>query len=137
MGRPSIYSDEIVTEICARLAAGEPLTKICQAENKPDLSTVYRWISSNEDFRNRYTRAREDQADTLADEIIRISDEQPASNEHGIDAASVNHQRLRVDARKWIASKLKPKKYGDKTEVEHTGDLKIGVVSYASTHDPA
>ena len=105
----------------------------------PGVSTVYRWLSLHDEFRDKYARARDDQADTLADEIIAIADEQHevVSETGKVFDPEVNRDKLRVDARKWIASKLKPKKYGDKTEVEHTGDLKIGVVSYASTHDPA
>ena len=126
-----------------------PLATICKQEEMPDKTTVYRWLQNYETFRNLYARAREDQADTLADEIIAIADEDPAlvfDVQHlsgteievaRVDSAAVNHQRLRVDARKWIAAKLKPKKYGEKTEIEHTGDLKIGVVSYAPNHDPA
>jgi hypothetical protein len=66
-----------------------------------------------------YTRAREDQADTLADEIQAISDEMPleTTDKDGntkFDSAYIQWMRLRVDSRKWIASKLKPRKYGDK-----------------------
>ena len=112
----------------------------------PGVSTVYRWLEEIVAFRDKYARARLDQADTLADEIVRIADETMVGETRTIkpdgtieikQGDMLEHRRLRVDARKWIASKLKPKKYGDKTEVEHTGDLKIGVVSYASTHDPA
>ena len=105
----------------------------------PGIRTVYTWLSGNETFQQMYARAREDQADTLADEIIAIADEQHevVSETGKVFDPEVNRDKLRVDARKWIASKLKPKKYGDKTEVEHTGDLKIGVISYAANHDPA
>ena len=139
MPRPSTYSDDVVNDICARLAAGQPLTKICKTEEFPDVSTVYRWLDAHEEFRDKYARARQDQADTLADEIIAISDEQhEAVTERGVVFdPEVNRDRLRIDARKWVAAKLKPKKYGDKTEVEHTGDLKIAVISYAANHDPA
>jgi hypothetical protein len=111
MGRPSAYTPAITAVICARLAAGEPLTKICQDDGMPDVSTVYRWIEAQPPFRDLYARAREDQADTLADEMVRIADEEP-------DPAKA---RVRVDARKWVASKLKPKKYGDKVTQEVSG----------------
>jgi hypothetical protein len=76
-------------------------------------------------FCDLYARAREDQADTLADEIIAIADEQPeiiavvdkktgALIEHKLDGAFLQWQKNRIDARKWTAMKLKPKKYGDK-----------------------
>lgn len=96
----------------------------------PASSTIYLWLTKNETFSEMYTRAREDQADTLADEILDIADEDPASvfedSKDGVDvlrvdSAAVAHQRLRVDARKWIAAKLKPRKYGDFSRQEHTG----------------
>jgi hypothetical protein len=126
--RPSEFSDETAYEICSRLAQGESLNRICKSDDMPGLSTVYRWLDARTEFRERYARAREDQADTLADEILDISDESPATAiEHGegevikVDGAAVAHQRLRVDTRKWIASKLKPKKYGDKQSTEISG----------------
>lgn len=123
MARPSIYSDAIADTILSRLADGEPLTRICKDDGLPGLTTVYRWLESDESFRNKYARAREEQADTLADEIVRIADEAPPPDgETGkIDSAWVAWQRNRVEARKWTASKLKPKKYGDKLTNEHTG----------------
>jgi len=93
----------------------------------PDRVTIYRWLLAQEDFRNHYTRAREDQADTYADEIIAIADEPPeviavtdkhgALIEHKLDGAYLQWQKNRIDARKWTAMKLKPKKYGDKVTV--------------------
>lgn len=122
-GRPTIYSDAMADAILTRLADGEPLTRICKDPGMPGLTTVYRWLESDESFRNKYTRAREEQADTLADEIVRIADEAPPHDgETGkIDSAWVAWQRNRVEARKWTASKLKPKKYGDRLTNEHTG----------------
>ena len=68
-----------------------------------------------------YTRAKEDQADTLADEIMDISDEKPMmtvvtddESVDKLDPVGINRNRLRIDARKWIAAKLKPRKYGDR-----------------------
>lgn len=122
-GRPTIYTDEIADSILTRLADGEPLTRICKEPDLPGLTTVYRWLESDDSFRDKYARAREEQADTLADEIVRIADEAPPPDgETGkIDSAWVAWQRNRVEARKWTASKLKPKKYGDKLTNEHTG----------------
>lgn len=131
-GRPSDYTDDLVAAICGRLSDGEALSSICEAEDMPGLSTVYRWLQQRETFRELYARAREDQADTLADQILKIADESPelAMLDHGrnqgslvVDGAAIQHQRLRIDARKWIASKLRPKKYGDKVDVEHAGTV--------------
>lgn len=127
MARPSDYTEEQAIEICGQLVSGLPLVKICQDEGMPDVRTVYRWLNANEAFRHMYTRAREDQADTLADEIIAISDDGGNDTYETEDGKVLTNQdvvarsRLRVDARKWVAAKLKPKKYGDKIETEHSG----------------
>lgn len=121
-GRPSMYSDELAVEICTQLASGNPLSRICKQDGFPQLATVYRWLQSNAQFREQYARAREDQADTLADEIIAISDDGENDtyiDEDGkarIDHDAIARSKLRVDARKWVAAKMKPKKYGDKVE---------------------
>lgn len=128
MARPSDFTPEIAADICGRLAGGEPLSTICKSEEMPGLSTVYRWLQSDESFREQYARAREDQADTLADEIVRIADETPplvAVGQEGatlvVDGSAIQWQKLRVEARKWTASKMKPKKYGDRVTQEVTG----------------
>lgn len=126
-GRPTIYSLDIANTICEQLANGKPLSHICRGDGMPRLSTVYGWFIVHPEFSELYARAREDQADTLADEIIMIADEYPLpDSETGkIDSAWVAWQRNRVDARKWTASKLKPKRYGEKTETTHTGSVEI------------
>ncbi len=122
-GRPSTYSEDTANLICARLAAGEPLTKICKDADMPDVVTVYRWRMAHPEFSNAYACAREDQADTLASEIIEISDDGSrdySTDEDGVERVDHDHiqrSKLRVDARKWYASKLAPKKYSDRTEI--------------------
>lgn len=91
----------------------------------PGRATVLRWLRDHEEFRAQYEMARMEQADVLADEIIEIADQSPGHTEHGTDSGAVQHQRLRVDARKWVASKLKPKVYGDKQAIEHSGGFKL------------
>lgn len=96
----------------------------------PGIATVISWLADDRfaDFQARYTRAREVQADTLADEILQISDD--GLNDTYIDSDGnkrtdhdvVARSRLRVDARKWYASKVAPKKYGDKLTQELTGE---------------
>jgi hypothetical protein len=126
-GRPSDYTDEAAADICARLAAGEPLVRICRDDGKPHIATVYRWLAAHESFREMYARARDDQADTLADEIVEIADDgrnDTYTDDSGFQQVKqdvINRSRLRVDARKWVAAKLKPKKYGDKMATELSG----------------
>lgn len=129
LSRPSEFTQQIADEICERLADGESLREICKGEGMPNKSTVFRWLASRPEFSDQYARAREEQAETLADEIVDIADEDPGVISRGegdraevsIDGAAVAHQRLRIDARKWVASKLKPKRYGDKIAQELSG----------------
>ncbi|MGL5362677.1 MAG: terminase small subunit protein [Bosea sp. (in: a-proteobacteria)] len=113
MGRPSSYSEAIGDDICERLANGESLRRICLTPNYPRQATVFRWLVANETFREQYRVAREAQAETLADEIIDIADGKRAEYE-GTEP-DVQRDKLSVHARQWVASKLKPKVYGDKT----------------------
>lgn len=113
MSKPEVrFSQAIFDTICERLSNGESLRGICRDDGMPQVSTVWRWMVDNEERRNQYTRAREEQADTLADEIVAIAD----------NATDAQIARLRVDARKWFASKVAPKKYGDKTDITSNGN---------------
>lgn len=145
-GRPSEYSPEKADLICERLIDGESLRSICLDDDMPAGSTVCRWLANNEEFRKQYALAREAQADTLADEMLDIADDgtndwmerQGKDGETGrleYNGDHVQRSRLRIDARKWLASKMAPKKYGDKIDVEHGGALKVELVRFDD--DPA
>lgn len=130
MGRPSDYSLEVVSRICGRIADGESLKAICLGEEMPTKSTVYLWMAAHPEFSDMYARAKEDCADTLAEEILEIADdgsndwmERNEKDNPGwiANGEHIQRSRLRVDSRKWIASKLKPKKYGEKIEQTHQG----------------
>ena len=77
MGRPTIYSQDLVNTICTRLSLGESLRSICRDDDMPAQSLIYLWLNRHPDFLEQYTRAREEQAETHADEIVEIADEQP------------------------------------------------------------
>lgn len=122
MGRPSSYSEEIADAICEKMAEGMPVIKICKLDGFPSQSMVYRWLEAHVGFREKYARAREKQADYLAEETVAIADEQceVVREDGGTFDPDVNRDRLRIDARKWFASKVAPKKYGEK--ITHAGD---------------
>lgn len=119
--------DEVFNAICTDLSSSNiGLHHLCKKHGISHV-TFYEWIKDVE-MLNKYTRAREQQADFLADEIIQIADD--SSNDtktiiKGDEAIEVentewtNRSKLRVEARKWIAAKLKPKKYGDKVEIDN------------------
>ena len=129
MSRPSNYTPEQASLICERIANGESLREICRGDGMPDKATVLRWLGKpeNDAFRDQYARAREAQADHFAEEILEIADDgsndwmKRQSDAGAIEAPDHEHiqrSRLRVDSRKWLMSKMAPKKYGDK--VDHT-----------------
>jgi hypothetical protein len=113
-GRPTRYEVALVAEICTRIAGGDSLRRICADATMPAKSTVLRWLFDGRHprFVEMYARAREAQAEVFADEIVDIAD--AAATGENLQAV-----KLRVDARKWAAAKLLPKKYGDR--VQHTG----------------
>lgn len=130
------FSEAIADAICERLADGESLRTICSDEGMPSKTTVFRWLAANEQFRDQYARAREAQADAIFDDILSIADdgrndwmqknfgEETRWVENG---EAMRRSALRIDARKWMAGKLRPKKYGDKLDVEHSGEVELNV----------
>ena len=117
-GRPSAYSDAIARKICERIASGESLRRICQDKAMPASSTVYKWMDENEGFRSKCARAREQQAEAIFDEMAAL--EEKVLN----DEVSPLAARVVLASRQWRASKLAPKKYGDKLEIENNVTIK-------------
>lgn len=112
IGRPTLYSDEIAAEICARVIESDyGLEQICEADDLPSARTVFRWLADHESFRQQYARAKELQGHVQADRGLKDA----------LTASDASLGRLKFDARKWAASKLAPKQYGEKVTQEHTG----------------
>lgn len=114
-GRPSDYLPEVADDICALLASGESLLKVCKRPGMPDKSTVFRWMAIHEDFRDKYAKATDARADALFEEMFDIADDVIP------DSAEVAKARLRVDTRKWALARMNPRKYGDKVTNEIVG----------------
>ncbi|EEX1703651.1 ubiquitin carboxyl-hydrolase [Escherichia coli] len=115
VGRPSDYLPEVADDICALLASGESLVKVCKRPGMPAKATVFRWLSEHEEFRDKYAKATEARADSIFEEIFEIADTAIP------DAAEVAKARLRVDTRKWALARMNPRKYGDKVTNELVG----------------
>jgi hypothetical protein len=137
-GRPSKYTKVLADKICDRIMSGESLLSICKDPSMPSRSNIHKWILKYQYFRDNYACAREVRADILFDEILDIADEtsqDTITDEDGYEKPNsewITRSKLRVDARKWTLSKMQPKKYGDKLEVdqktEHSGKIEHGVV---------
>lgn len=132
LGAPSMpFDQEIADIICERIATCTlSLTSICKADDAlPSVGMIFKWMRDNPEFEKSYARAKDAQIEALMDETIEISDN--ATNDYmerlNFDGAetgwhlngdAVARSRLRIDTRKWLASKLKPKKYGEKLGVD-------------------
>lgn len=117
-GQPTKYTKKIGDDICEGVAEGKSLSKISK-ELKIKTRNVFNWFRNHPEFLQNYIHAKEEQAELFAEEIVEVADTKlPQFLDGKIDSAVVNQLRLRVDARKWVASKLKPKKYGDKIQTE-------------------
>lgn len=127
VGRPSAYSPEVTARICAQIADGKSLRTIAKMEGIPSLTTIFEWLGAKPEFAEQYARAKEAQADAMTEDMLEIADTPPQMGERGIDSADVADKRLRIDTRKWLASKLKPKKYGEKIEQEIKGEVGVTV----------
>lgn len=125
------FTQELFDAICDRLADGESLRTICQDEEMPSKGTILRWVGNDEKLQDQYARAREAQADAIFDEILDIADD--ATNDwmevngqddekYRLNGEHVQRSRVRIDARKWMAGKMRPKKYGEKVMHEGAGE---------------
>lgn len=130
IGRPTIFTKELADQICEQLAMGKSMRTVCRDERMPAMSTIFSWLRTNEDFLEQYARAKEESADALVDEMIEIADDgsndlmtiTKGRTDYEVENKEVtNRSKLRVDTRKWIASKLKPKRYGDKLDLTSGG----------------
>ena len=117
-GRPTVYSTEIADEICEMLMDGISLNRICKMDRMPKRTTVYNWVLNNEEFRDKYSRAREYQGDFSADYLYDLSEE-------------VRHKELTPDQARvmgnfhmWTAARRAPRKYGDQIKVDQTATFK-------------
>lgn len=132
IGRPSTYTVEIADEICERIAVGESVRQICLLDHMPDDATFYRWLLKYDELRDKYARAKEAQADRFNEELIEIADDsrndwiERENNRTGqiyiaLNEEALGRAKLRVETRKWLMGKHKPKKYGDKIQTELSG----------------
>ena len=123
-GRPSDYTQELADEICERLSEGQSLRTVCSDDKMPSRKTVFSWMRKHPDFLNQYARAKQEAADALAEEILDISDDAEAAIKGTAEkksSAMAQAYRLRVDTRKFIMAKMKPKKYGEKIDLTTNG----------------
>lgn len=127
------FSQEIFDAICEHIADGKSLRSICLKDGMPSKTSVMRWLMENEALRDQYTRARELQADAIVDETLDIADDatndwmesrsEDGSVGYRLNGEHIQRSKLRIDQRKWMAGKLRPKVYGDRVAIGGSADM--------------
>jgi len=129
--------DTVFEGVCVRIEAGYPLRAASEACGTK-APTFLLWVSEDAAKAERYARAKRIQVELLAAELVEIADQPPAITALGAtDAGSVAHQRLRIDTRKWVLSKILPKVYGDKLAIGGADDLPALQSELLVTLDPS
>lgn len=128
-GRPTAYTDELAEEICYLMASGMSLNKIVKLEHMPSGPTVYSWIGKYPTFLKKYEKAQQDRVEKHVEDLLDAATE-PAPHEFRTlnDPSGVAYRKLLIDTMKWAISKLKPKKYGDKVDVDATTVATISTI---------
>lgn len=122
-GRPSIKTPELLKEFCRRIAQGRSVANVCKDEDMPQDRAIWSWLSDDEGFAQDYARAIQARAMAHADMISDVT--------FGVLSGKIPPDRGRValDAMKWTASRLLPKVYGDRqqvdVDVQHTHTLHL------------
>lgn len=150
-GRPTDYSPEMAARICEGLATGRSLRSVCREEGMPSLASIFLWISKYPEFSEQYAKAKQTGLEALAEDLLEISDDgqndwmannDPENPGYRLNGEHIQRSKLRVDTRKWLLSKLVPKKYGDKMTQEHVGNpltvliSQIGPSALKPSQDP-
>jgi hypothetical protein len=120
MGYATDDVEEIQNRFLVEIQTGRSLRQVCQDDGMPHASTVMRWMQAFPDFANKYARARTAQADTLFDRMEAV--------EEAVSAGTMDSHAARVvlDSMRWRASKLAPKVYGDRLDVQ-VSDTRISI----------
>jgi hypothetical protein len=120
---------EIAEKVFEGMRSGLSAFKACQ-KAKISQTTFNGWLNDDESLAVEYARAREELLEYMANEIIEIADEPVGSTDSGAtDSGAVQKQRLQVDTRKWLLSKLAPKKWGDRVAIAGDDETPLKVES--------
>jgi transposase-like protein len=138
-GRPRLYSPELADQICAAIATSTLGLSAIAKECGISPETIYSWLRTNPEFSERYARCKDEQLQILADQILELADTDRVCKKVTVKTVGeletrevttfdpVERTKIQIDARKWLLSKLAPKRYGDRVGLEHSG--KVDLVS--------
>lgn len=121
---------QIVDAFLKQCALGKSIKTISKDPSMPGFSTLWKWISEDEEINKKYWLAKQVTADIYAEEIVDIADDgsndwmesnDPKNAGYALNKENIQRSRLRVDARKWSAAKLMPKRYSERVANEISG----------------
>jgi len=115
-GRPTDYNEEIAARICSEVASGRSLRSVVKDDDIPAMSSVFLWIAKYPIFSEQYAQAQSDRTVAWSEDLVEIADDA---------SGDTQRDKLRVDTRKWLMSKMAPKRYGDKIETVHSGGIEV------------
>jgi hypothetical protein len=129
-GRPSEFTQEKADALCFELSQGKSLRTVCKIKGMPSGVTVFKWMREHDKFLLQYEKAKQESADAMAEELIDICNTPlvgdeitylPNGKKQIKKGDMLGHRRLQIDTRKWLMSKMKPKKYGEHIDVTSDG----------------
>lgn len=142
-GRPDSFTQEKADAVCELVATGHSLRQIEAMPGMPAKVTILKWLGRDQEFATHYARARELQAEHMAEELLEIADDArndfmeraaaDGSTSLVVDHEHIARSKLRYEARRWLMGKMAPKKYGDK--IDHTVNGRLEHVSSLSDAD--
>ena len=133
--------NKIFPLILLEIEEGASLRSILRRDDMPNRNTFFEWLHESEEKSNQYARACELRAEQIFEDILEIADETSGDKKYTatgevIDSEYVARSRIKIDARKWMLGKMNPKKYGDKIQQEHSGELTTNVISLGNGIKP-
>lgn len=146
IGRPTTYTQKLADNICTQIALGSSMRTVLKGKDMPAMSTVFKWLREREDFSKQYARACEERSEAMAEDILDIADDgtndwmeierKDGSTYEVFNKEAAQRSKLRVETRKWLMAKMKPKKYGDKIDMTTNGkDLPTPILGGIAKQD--
>lgn len=134
--------DKIFPLILLEIEEGASLRSILRRDDMPNRNTFFEWLHESEEKSNQYARACEVRAEQIFEEILEIADDETGvyyydeAGNKKVDSGAVQRKRMQTDNRKWMLGKMNPKKYGEKIQQEHSGELTTNVISLGNGIKP-
>lgn len=111
-GRPLKLTAEVKQAILLAVANGSSVSQLCQQEDMPSMSTVWRHMAEDKEFQDQYEKACKKRSNSMFEDIQRITDDPTIPSDH---------KRIMVDTRKWMLARMDPAKYSEKVRAQITG----------------